>query len=215
MSALGGGEDRPRSGAADRRLPGRFVLELGIIFVGVFGAFIAEDLRQQREDDQRAEQIYEALLGEVQTFVERAPAVVAGMQANVDTWQARHAAGDQPPPPYYREPRAEAPPTAIWEATLASGGVALLEPELFNELALFYNRLVSVSDRYRRYNEVTERELIPYLSADPSRFYEDDGSLRGLYRWQIEFLDEIRVELELLTEEGRLVQERIAGELDR
>ena len=91
----------------------------------------------------------------------------------------------------------------------------MLDPELFNELALFYNRLASVSDRYRRYNEVTERELIPYLSSDPSRFYGEDGSLRGLYRWHIEFLDEIRSELDLLTEDGGAVQERVAAELGR
>jgi len=190
------------------------VIELGIIFAGVFGAFVAEDLRQQREDDQRAQQTYEALLGEVLTFAERVPSVVAEMRSNVDAWGERHAAGQYPPPPFYREPRAEAPPTAIWEATLASGAVVLLEPTLFNEIAVFYNRVTSVSDRYRRYNEFTEAELLPYLEDEASRFYDADGRLRGLYRAHIELLAEVRNELDQLSAEAEVVQAHIEAALE-
>ena len=203
-----------RGRGAGWKPPGRFLAELGIIFVGVFGAFVAEDVRQQREDDQRAEQTYEALLGEVRTFVERAPLVVSDMASKVELWQRQRDAGERPPPPYYREPRGEVPPTAIWEATLASGGVVLLDPALFNELAVFYNRLASASDRYRRYNDVTESELLPHLSGDPTPFYDSDGQLRGLYRSHVEFLEEIRLEIEQLVGDAETVQELITAELN-
>lgn len=198
-----------------RRAPGRFLLELGIIFAGVFGAFVAEDVRQQREDDQRAHQTYEALLGEIRAFTERAPFVVDQMASTVDDWTVRHEAGETPPPPFYREPRAEAPPTAIWEATLASGGVALLKPELFNELAVFYNRVVSVSGRYRRYNTFTEQELLPYLDAEPTHFFAADGRLRGRYRAHVQFLAEVRDELDQLTDEAATVEASVLAELGR
>ena len=204
-----------RGSGSGWKLPGRFLAQLGIIFGGVFGAFVAEDLRQQREDDQRAEQTYEALLGEVRTFVERAPVVVSDMASKGEQWIEQRAAGDNPPPPFYREPRGEVPPTAIWEATLASGGVVLLDPDLFNELAVFYNRLSSASDRYRRYNDFTERELLPYLSADPTHFYQSDGQLRGLYQSHVDFLDEIRVEIEQLIGDAEAVQGLIVAELGR
>ena len=175
---------------------------MAVIFVGVLGAFFAEDARQQIEDDRRAAQIYSALHGELEAFHERVPLVVAEMGELLDRWTAGYEAGNRPPPAYYREPGAEAPPTAIWEATLASGGVALLDPELFNALAQYYNRLSSVIDRYMRYNAVTEREVMPRLHGDPSDFYDDRGELLGTYRTHMILLDEIRQELLALAEEG-------------
>ncbi|MEZ4424563.1 MAG: hypothetical protein R3E98_14235 [Gemmatimonadota bacterium] len=186
----------------------RVLAELSVIFVGVFGAFVAEDVRQTREDRQRAQHIYAAILGEMHAFSSRAPLVAAEMDRIEAEWNAARAQGHAPPPPYYREPRAESPPSAIWEATLASGGVALLDPDLFNRLAVFYNRLISMSDRYRRYNEVTEREILPHVDDGPDRFYEESGRLRGLYRAHLSMLAEIREELALLiTEVGPLERE--------
>ena len=169
---------------------------------------------EEREDDQRARQTYAALLGEVRTFLERAPAVAGEMQAAIDTWTAAREAGERPAPPFYREPRAETPPTAIWEATLASGGVALLDPTLFNELAVFYNRVTSASDRYLRYNALTEAEVLPYVSGDPAYFYDVDGRLRGLYRMHLDLLREIRLEIEQLVAEAAAVQASIEAQLE-
>ena len=194
----------------DRRSTRGLLLELAVIFVGVLGAFFAEDVRQQIEDDRRAEQIYSALHGELDAFLGRVPTVVGEMGQLLDGWNASYEAGNRPAPPFYREPRAEAPPTAIWEATLASGGVALLDPELFNALAGYYNRLSSVIDRYMRYNEVTEREVMPKLHGDPSVFYDDQGALLGPYRTHMIFLAEIRLELLALAEEGQELIQAVA-----
>ena len=193
--------------------PGRLVAEFGIIFVGVFGAFVAEDLRQQREDGQRARQTYAAILGEVQAFQEHAPVVASQMRGAVESWERARDEGMFPPPPFYREPRAETPAVAIWEATLASGGVALLDPDLFNELAVFYNRVISASDRYRRYNERTERDVLPFLS-ESSHFYDADGRLRGAHRAHVDLLAELWQEIDALAIEAEAVEERILEALD-
>ncbi len=216
------GDGRTESEVAGKRRlqpPGwvsaRLVAELGIIFVGVFGAFIAEDVRQQREDDQRAQQIYRAVRSEISAYADRAPHVTNEMQERLDEWSAQHSGGAFPPSPYYREPRAETPPTAIWTATLASGGVALLDPALFNELAEFYNRLQSVSNRYLRYNAITERDVLPNLDAPASHFYTEDGELRGLYRTHMMLLEEILEELKLLTVDAAEVDAALAGAIQQ
>jgi len=214
MGALNGGTQsnggsQPTAGP---RVQGRLWMELAIIFAGVFGAFVAEDVRQQREDDRRALQIYEALLGEVRIFSERAPHVTDVMRDNAAGWSRRRAAGEFPAPAYYREPDAETPPTAIWEATLASGGVALLEPRLFNELANFYNRLGSVSDRYLRYNRFTEDRILPFTDTDPAVFY-GDGNLRGEYRAHMERLEEIEADLRARIQEAHRIEQLLEGAL--
>ncbi len=189
-------------------------LELVVIFVGVLGAFFAEDARQQREDDRRAEHIYRALQGELEAFLERVPLVIDEIDGKLVRWEEARAAGERPIPPHYREPRAEAPPTAIWAATLASGGVALLEPELFNDLAGFYNRLESAIDRYRRYNVTTESHVLPNASLGAEAYYGPDGSLLGVYRIHLQLLQELVTELGVLAEEGRLILVRVAEASD-
>lgn len=193
---------------------GRLLLELAVIFVGVLGAFFAEDARQQLEDDRRARQIYAALHGELDAFLERVPLVVDEIEGKIDTWQAAYDDGERPPFPYYREPGAEAPPTAIWEATLASGGVALLDPELFNALAQYYNRLGSTIDRYQRYNATTEQHVLPFLDGPSQAFYDETGELRGVYRTHLLLLREIREELVALSEGGAAILaavDRVSG----
>ena len=191
------------------RSTGRIIAELAVIFAGVFGAFVAEDVRQQREDDQRAQQIYAALLGELGAFSARVPVVTQEMDDSLTAFRDARRAGRTVPPAYYREPRAEAPPTAIWQATLASGGVALLEPTLFNELATFYNRLESVIGRYRRYNTFTEEHVIPHLRTGADAFYARDGTLAGQYHGHMVRLEEIRSDLEELSVEVREIEGRI------
>ena len=187
------------------------LLELVVIFVGVLGAFFAEDARQQQEDDRRASHIYAALQGELEAFLGRVPLVIDDIDTKVGAWDEAVASGQRPAPPYYREPRAEAPPTAIWAATLASGGVALLEPALFNDLAGYYNRLESVIDRYRRYNASTEAHLIPTLPTGPEAFYGPDGELLGVFRMHLQLLREIGEELESLRVEGEEISARVAA----
>jgi hypothetical protein len=192
---------------------GRLLIELGIIFAGVFGAFVAEDVRQTREDEARARQIYAALSGEVSTFAAGAPHVVAHIDGEVAEWNAARQEGRVLPPPFYREPRAEVPPTAIYEATLASGGVALLDPELFNQVATFYNRLSSLSERYLRYNAFTESRILPGLLGEPSAFYDDTGALRAEFRTHMDRMNEIRQELAQLEVEAAVLLRELAGEL--
>lgn len=199
-----------RAGRDHGRSWGRLLLELVVIFVGVLGAFFAEDARQQLDDERRARQIYAALHGELEAFLQRVPLVVEEIGTRSDAWSAAYDAGERPPLAYYREPGAEAPPTAIWEATLASGGVALLDPELFNALARYYNRLGSTIDRYRRYNIITEEEVLPYLEGRSDVFYDDEGRLRGVYRTHLLLLEEIREELIALSTEGGAVAAAVA-----
>jgi hypothetical protein len=186
------------------------VIELAIIFAGVFGAFVAEDVRQSREDTQRARQIYAALSGEVSTFAAGAPQVVALIDAAVAEWEESRRGGIIAPPPFYREPRAEVPPTAIYEATLASGGVAVLDPDLFNQVATFYNRLSSLSDRYLRYNAFTETHVLPGILGDPVAFYDGTSTLLPVFQTHMDRMKEIRDELEQLERDAGQLLEALA-----
>jgi hypothetical protein len=179
------------------------VIELLAIFAGVSSAFFVENYREELEDQERREEITAVLMRELHTYVDRAPFVTREMSRRLDDWEAERLGGSRQPPAYYREPAAETPPTAVWAATVSSGGVNLLESDLFYDLAFFYHRLASVSQRYIRYNTFTEREVLSRLKVGPEAFYgTSTGELGAEFQSHMDQLGEIRDELSALTAIG-------------
>jgi hypothetical protein len=155
-----------------QNLPFRLFSELLIIFAGVYGAFWVEGHQQDREDRERALTILVALQAELTVLAEHGPVVRDAIRSALDEYDLAEEAGRTAVPAFYREPQAETPSTSVWRATVASGGVNLLDPEFFFSLAAFYNRVESFSERYLRYNVFTEREVLPLLSQGAEAFYD-------------------------------------------
>jgi hypothetical protein len=169
----------------------RLFVELIIIFVGVYGAFWVERYQQELEDRDRALSILEALEAEIDEVVRYGPTVLEVMDTSLNAFEEARGEGQNPPPAYYREPDAETPNTSVWEATVASGGVALLDPELFYDLAWYYHRMRSFSQRYLRYTAFTETEILPLLSRGGGAFYDPaTGELQPLF---VVHMDQFRI----------------------
>ena len=81
---------------------------------------------------------------------------------------------------------------------VASGGVNLLDPGLFYDLAAFYNRVQSSSQRYLRYNQITEEEVLPRLSLGARAFYDPrSGELEPIFEVH---MDQLRTLLDEATQ---------------
>ena len=208
-------DDEPFKGRGGR-LPFRFVAELLVVFIGVYGAFWAEGYWQRLEDRETEETIIGALGAELENLAENGPVVRDGMALALAEHDEALARGDRPLPPYYREPGAETPSTSVWRATLSSGGVNLLDPELFFSLAEFYNRVESTADRYIRYNTVTEREILPLLSRGPDAFYDPGtGELDPKYGVHMDQLRTLRNEVSFIVARADTLRGRVLAELER
>ena len=194
----------------------RLVSELAIIFAGVYGAFWVERYRGQVEDRERAITILEALEAELENLTTFGPVVVDSMTAVLDAFETATAAGQRPPPAFYREPNAETPSISVWKATLSSGGVNLLDPDLFFRAAAVYNLIESASQRYLRYNAVTESELLPRLSLGPEAFYDPGtGRMDPLFVVHMDLLRTLRDEVAFSVERSRALIQAIQEELER
>lgn len=147
-------------------------LELFIVFVGVSAAFAVDDYRSAREQDQRRQAIYRALDHELSQMAQtRGPALQREMTRQLAVWDAARARGEKPMPPTFRIPGAERPPTGVWDAAVATDSIELVNPDLFYELARFYNRAQSAGDIYQRYASGAEIDIWPYLNRGPSAFW--------------------------------------------
>jgi hypothetical protein len=192
----------------------RLVSELAIVFAGVYGAFWVERFRGELEDRERASTILAALEREIEAVATAGPYVRDGMAQALAEHDSAVARGLRPPPAFYREPGAETPSISVWEATVASGGVNLLDPELFYVLAAFYNRVESFSQRYLRYNETTEQEVLPRLSRGAEAFYHPEtGQLDPVFEVHMDQLRTLRDEtVFILARADSLLEVLQAGE---
>jgi hypothetical protein len=160
-------------------LASKVALELFIIFVGVSAAFAVENYRDARQQDQRRQAVYRALDRELTQMAEtHGPVFQREMTEQLTAWDRAVARGERPLPPTFRMPRAERPPTGVWDAAVATGSIELIDPELFFELARLYNRAESAGDLYQRYATSAQADVWARLDEGTGAFWQPDGKLR-------------------------------------
>jgi len=214
---MGGRENgQGAHGRLGRGSAARLVSELLIIFAGVYGAFWVERYRQDLEDNERALTILEALAREIENVSSNGPLVRDAMASALEAYDTQVGAGIRARPAFYREPGAETPSISVWKATVASGGVNLLDPELFYTLAEFYNRVESFSQRYLRYNQVTEQEVLPRLSLGAEAFYDpSSGELDPVFRVHMDQLRTLHDEAVVIVDRAKALVGVVRAEAER
>lgn len=162
-----------------RDLFSKLALELFVVFVGVTAAFAVDDYRDARAQDERRQAVYQALDRELTQMSEtHGPAFQREMGGQLAAWDGALDRGERPLPPTSKLPGAERPPTGVWDAAAATGSIELIDPELFYELARFYNRANSVGVLYQRYSQGAQADIWPRMKDGPRAFWTADGKLR-------------------------------------
>src|SRR6266480_522554 len=59
------------------------------------------------------------------------------------------------------------PPTAAWNSAVSSGVARMIEPKLRTDLGYYYSEFLGIHDNYDRYNQFTEREVLPRILLGP------------------------------------------------
>lgn len=157
----------------------KIALELFVVFAGVSAAFAVDDYREARTQDTRRQAVYKALDRELTQMAEtHGPMFHREMSSQLAAWDSALDRGEKPVPPTFKLPGAERPPTGVWDAAVATGSIELIDPELFYELARFYNRANSVGVLYQRYSQGAQADIWPWMKEGPRAFWSWDGKLR-------------------------------------
>ena len=171
-----------------RPLIGKLLFEIVIIFIGVTAAFALEAARQDRQDNAYRKSMIAALIPTLDDLTRHNRQFERDVDLRIATFDADLAAGRHPLLPVYREPGGERPPTRAWEGIVATGVSKALPPSVYYNLSLFYTRQESFGERYVRYAEMTEREVLP-LGPRQLGIYEPDGALKPRFA---AYVDRIR-----------------------
>lgn len=158
----------------------KLAFELLVVFVGVTLAFWLENWREERQRREASQAVYRALADEVRRPARGGRAMEREIYKGLTEWVERYRRGEKPVPYVYMYARSPRPPTGVWEASLASGLITLIDSRLLFCLARYYKRLESSGETHVVYRQFAETEVLPYLS-NPEWFYEENGRMKPKY----------------------------------
>lgn len=87
--------------------------------------------------------------------------------------------------------------------------IRFIEPRLRTELGYFYSELIGIHDNYDRYNQFTEREVLPRVAAGPDAFYTSDGRLQPIFQVQMDLQNEFAGDLKKLCAQAHDLRIRL------
>jgi hypothetical protein len=183
--------------------------ELIVVFVGVSAAFVVESYRDSRNQAAEFRQALSGVTAELNRTETRAREFADGISAKIKEWEQADQSGKRAVPGYYRIPGATHPPIAAWNTMVSSGLARMIEPKLRTELGYFYSEFVGIHDNYDRYNQFTEREVLPRLSAGPDAFYGPDGRSLPMFRVHMDLQQEFATDLRNLSTKAHELRIRL------
>ncbi len=196
---------RSRFAIRDFRGGRQLLLELVIVFLGVYAAFWVDNYRESLAEQERSKEIAQAILRGLDDAIQAETYFIDASAAGLTDWREARERGESPPPFYFRVSGAERPPRTIYEAIIQSRPAELFDSELLFDLGYFYSEMVGVSDRYIRYAEFTESDVLPNLKRGAAVFYDADGeSLRPEYEAHMDRLEEL---IEMWSDDRRRAQD--------
>ena len=193
---------------------GWLIGQLIVVFAGVTAAFVVENYRDARNQKAEFHQALSGLIAELNRYETRGLEFADGMDARISAWEEADRNGTRAIPGYFRIPGATHPPSAAWTTMMSSGLARLIEPGLRTELGLFYSEVVGIHDNYDRYNQFTEREVLPRIALGPDAFYGADGRIQPAFRVHMDLQKEFAADLRKLSHQAhdlRLRLEEVRG----
>jgi len=195
--------------------PQRFrplLMEMLFIFVGVTAAFVVDDYRDRREAAARAVLLAGAIYQDIGDTRRVLAELVTAMDAGLGAFEAELAMGRQPVPYVLEITGALRPPSGVWESAGTVGLRDFADPSLLFELSYYYSESQGVAENFVRYTALTEREFWPVALSDSSRFYGEDGELRGEFKAHLQQLRDYRSDIARQLQWGAELQERLMTE---
>lgn len=183
-------------------------VEVFAVVLGVFLGLQATLWAQQRQERADHRHMVAALGQTLDDYAVHGRAIERQMNQRLAAFDSARARGERVPPPVYREPGGERPPTRAWDAVVATGVARTIEPELLFRLARFFSRADSFGERYLRYNEVSERQVLPFLD-DADHFYEADGTLAPEFEAYVDRLRDLAVAARAMNDQAAGLQNEL------
>jgi len=149
---------------------GRWVAELILVFVGVYGAFWLNNYQQHQQDAERRGQILAALEQQLREGIESGKINRANQERRAAEFQRALDAGEMPPLQPFVFITDYSP--SDWATMLQSGGVQLLDVQTLMAVRNDESVIRSGLSGMARYQKLSDELIVPNLNQDISFFYD-------------------------------------------
>ena len=185
---------------------GRLLLELLVVFVGVYAAFALSTWQEDRRDDARRAQILEALHAHVAWVDEGVDVMRPALDSSfISPFLDGLEAGERPEVEPITLTTGESG-TGLWEAMLQSGGLDVLEAPTIELMHKYFASLQRGADGLEEARAQTLAQLYPRLGSGPDTFYDPrTGALRPEYGWYPAALRRMRSDFNTVAYLGDVV----------
>jgi hypothetical protein len=164
-------------------------IDLVIVVLGVFLGIQVSNWNEARMEQQRSAVMLQAFRSELGDYVGVTNSFVAEVTKGLDAFDAARARGERPAPYFLRVRGSDRPPKPVWQVAEQSGLGEMLRPDLTFELGFFYSEVDGISDKFARYSEFVDSQVLTHLSQ-PDAFYDTDGDLKPEYQQNMQRLRE-------------------------
>ncbi len=163
---------------------GRLLLELLVVFVGVYAAFALSTWQENQRDQARQQQILQTLRSHVAEVDRGVQIAGPRMDSTVFTpFFEQLEAGEMPELRPLSMTTGEVG-TGLWEATLQSGGLDVLDASTIELMHTYFGALAYAAESIDEMRSQSHAYLYPNLGRGPGEFYDTStGVLRPEYGW--------------------------------
>jgi hypothetical protein len=149
---------------------GRWVAELVLVFVGVYGAFWLSNYQQHRQDAERRDQILASLEQTLREGIESGKTATVREERDAAEFRRALDAGEMPPLQPFVFTTDYSPGDIA--TLLQSGGVQLLEVKTLNALREMESVIRWGLSGTQRYQKLSDELIVPNLDQEISFFYD-------------------------------------------
>lgn len=161
------------------RIVGRFALELVIVFLGVYLAFLLADYRRELQDRALGVKYHELLIIEFKTLVRHLESEKKKIEKHLNI-VAEIEQGDQPdlrPSDLYYLYRG-----SVVDAAFDSRNFESLDASTLTKLVTGVPLLEALEQQINRFNQLSTTVLLP-AKASGAGYYDSEGQLRPEFAW--------------------------------
>ena len=169
------------------------VLELIIVFVGVYAAFLLDDFKTQKRNEKRRNQIYQSLYEEIFQGSSSMNTSFGMLDSLVFTpYLTSYDKGLMPTlkPLFIGSANYS---TRKWEAILSTGGIEILNLEMIEEMEEYYFQVHLLIEQMKKMESLCIQQLLPNLEKERTEFYNlQTKKLKEKYYWYIQTLSSMQ-----------------------
>lgn len=165
---------------------GRFLIELLIVFIGVYGAFELNRYQENNREKRIKINYLVSFKSELVGIRSQTSQLQSRINSIVTNFETEYAAGNQPdlirPGLYFSSA------LLITQIGLSDDVFVQLDPSLASSLSGGYDLVQRTSLRIRDFNNLCNEKLV---SEEPLQFYNRQGKLKPQYNWYISGLKDL------------------------